>query len=808
MRLLVTALLKSIPALINVVVFLTFIFFIFGIVGVQLWAGILHSRCRFTEGPVQLVGGGVGSFETGCRDPDSSACLSRILKVDVNDIPRLTDTVYSPSLGMYVSDIVNTSAIERCNGPPANATWHNTYDCFWPIDLTDTFVCSLGSSGNHQCALGRWCGSHFDSEGNKRFSNEQTQQMGTFIPDLNFGYTRFDNILLAFVTIFQSITMEGWTDVMYQLQDSFNAFVAAIYFVVLILFGSFFLLNLTLAVIWDRFSTEQMEEKAKKEVQRAEKDVEDKTKAVRKLERDIQAAAALHDDSHTPRTQEGGAGRSGSVVVDRTLVRPGSAAGDENGVRRSSSSMINHSGTSGAAGRRSVTGALSQPASRSVNGSGSVPSTSSGGGRRTVPLEVRSRPASPDAEEGDRMHAANTAASHPSVQPEPTDKVSPLPPHESGSQGSGRVPTDGTSTVITANTTPQNAAGGGGDVSKPQGQLHESRLRNLASSMESLRELEEDAGCSMHSIVTSHSFRTFIIFLIVINTVILACDHYPMERSFSEPLDMMNFILTLLFTLEMAMKLIGLGIKGYVADAFNIFDALIVIISIVELAVAPPGFLTPEEGDVGGSGAISALRTFRLFRVFKLARSWKSLNVLLKTIVRTLQDIGNFAVLLVLFMYIFALVGMQFFANQFCFDDNTALPKHSISNVCPEAFERPRSHFDNLLWSFVTVFQVLTGTCTTPVAAAPNPPPGIPETSPPPVSCPAPECSAASNAAEWCACSSYPVLASDLRRDLCLFNHHTQVRTGIQSCTTVSVPPAGGRLCTSSRSWCWATSSC
>ena len=210
-------------------------------------------------------------------------------------------------------------------------------------------------------------------------------------------------------------------------------------------------------------------------------------------------------------------------------------------------------------------------------------------------------------------------------------------------------------------------------------------------------------------VVNSNFFKFFIMFLIIVNTIVLAADHHPISYEAQENLEALNFALTILFTLEMILKLWGLGLRGYTRDTFNIFDALIVLVSLTELIVAPPGFFTPEVGDSGGSGAISALRTFRLFRVFKLARSWRSFSVLLKTMGETLRDIGNFAVLLLLFMYIFALVGMQFFANQFCFDQRSQLPEGQGKGCDWTIYSYPRSNFDNLLRAFVTVFQVLTG---------------------------------------------------------------------------------------------------
>jgi len=71
----------------------------------------------------------------------------------------------------------------------------------------------------------------------------------------NFGSTSFDNILWAWLTIFQCISLEGWTDVMYMLQDGTSSWVW-IYFAILIVFGAFFAVNLLLAVLYVKFTEE------------------------------------------------------------------------------------------------------------------------------------------------------------------------------------------------------------------------------------------------------------------------------------------------------------------------------------------------------------------------------------------------------------------------------------------------------------------------------------------------------------------------------------------------------------------------
>ena len=75
------------------------------------------------------------------------------------------------------------------------------------------------------------------------------------------------------------------------------------------------------------------------------------------------------------------------------------------------------------------------------------------------------------------------------------------------------------------------------------------------------------------------------------------------------------------FTAEMIMKLIGLGLRNYLRDKFNIFDGVIVILSLVDFSIvvakaqSSEGTIETDEG-----GIFSAFRALRLLRVVKLAR--------------------------------------------------------------------------------------------------------------------------------------------------------------------------------------------
>ena len=74
-----------------------------------------------------------------------------------------------------------------------------------------------------------------------------------------------------------------------------------------------------------------------------------------------------------------------------------------------------------------------------------------------------------------------------------------------------------------------------------------------------------------------------ILTFIIINTIFLAVEHYNMPDWLKTTSDIANYIFTAVFTLEMCLKLFGLGIKKYASEGFNVFDCIIVLVSLVEL---------------------------------------------------------------------------------------------------------------------------------------------------------------------------------------------------------------------------------
>lgn len=187
-------------------------------------------------------------------------------------------------------------------------------------------------------------------------------------------------------------------------------------------------------------------------------------------------------------------------------------------------------------------------------------------------------------------------------------------------------------------------------------------------------------------------FDAFIIIIIIINTLCLAMDKYPnFDIVILDILNILNYVFTIIFTTETVLKIVGLSWKVFIKDNFNKFDLLIVIISIIELQMS---------GGSDGPGIFSSLRGFRLMKIFKLFRSG-DLKILLDSITFTLGTIGDYVILLMLFMYVFALLGMSIFAGKIRFDENGNV---DLKNGTP-----PRTNFDTLSWAIITIFEVMMG---------------------------------------------------------------------------------------------------
>lgn len=259
LRDIVKSIFASLPQLVGVFSLMGFVFLVFSIAGLELFGGASsHARCRATPYPVNTS----YIFSVHGTNYEPFRCIA----------------------GTNLDTIRDKDTLDKATSP-----WSTARDCFWPLSEAGTQyegeefsrTCSLEGGGMNTClngddsvseALWSWCGSNFDAYGNRRFLDND--KYGTsnptgkdfyrngkyvfndrdlFIPDLNYGYTNFDSFGMAVITIFQAITEEGWTHILYMNMDSYGRTTAVVYFTLLILMGCFFVLQLLLAVLEDNF---------------------------------------------------------------------------------------------------------------------------------------------------------------------------------------------------------------------------------------------------------------------------------------------------------------------------------------------------------------------------------------------------------------------------------------------------------------------------------------------------------------------------------------------------------------------------
>ncbi|XP_054277860.1 sodium channel protein 60E-like [Macrosteles quadrilineatus] len=186
----------------------------------------------------------------------------------------------------------------------------------------------------------------------------------------------------------------------------------------------------------------------------------------------------------------------------------------------------------------------------------------------------------------------------------------------------------------------------------------------------------------LYKVVRDPLFELLITLCIILNTMFLATEHHGMSENIRNMLDVGNKVFTSIFTLECTLKLMALS-KEFFACGWNIFDLIIVTASLLDLSF--------ELVD-----GLSVLRGLRLLRVLKLAQSWTTMKVLLSIIISTIGALGNLTFVLVIVIYIFAVIGMQLFSKDY-----------TAERFAPDPV--PRWNFSDFFHSFMMIFRILCG---------------------------------------------------------------------------------------------------
>lgn len=124
-------------------------------------------------------------------------------------------------------------------------------------------------------------------------------------------------------------------------------------------------------------------------------------------------------------------------------------------------------------------------------------------------------------------------------------------------------------------------------------------------------------------IINKPAFEGVSIFVIIINSGFLAIED-PTTQNTSTWEDIVEWIFLALYTMEMVLKILGMGFlfcrDAYLRDSWNILDFIIVVTAYI------PVFFQ------GGGVNLTALRSLRVLRPLRAISSIKNLKNLIQTI--------------------------------------------------------------------------------------------------------------------------------------------------------------------------------
>ncbi|NXW45239.1 CAC1H protein, partial [Nyctiprogne leucopyga] len=732
MRILVTLLLDTLPMLGNVLLLCFFVFFIFGIVGVQLWAGLLRNRCFL----------------------DRNFAMTYNLTF-LHPYYRTDEAEENP----FICSSHRENGMQKCSSIPNRKEYK--VECTLSMDSYTPSLYNPDFSSRNACI--NW----------NQYYN--VCMAGDVNP--HNGAINFDNIGYAWIAIFQVITLEGWVDIMYYVMDA-HSFYNFIYFILLIIVGSFFMINLCLVVIATQFSETKQRENQLMQEQRARYLSNDSTIAsfsepgscyeellkyichiFRKVKR---RTIRLYNNWQSKR---------------RKKVNPNSTTNGQShrGKKRITSihHLIHHHhhhhhhhyhiSNGSPRGPRAnpeicdLELKVMKPGSQLM-----LPSPSPNLQSPAPPPDSESVHSIYHADchvEGPQVNckSSNPPASikltaglsnrgnmnYPTILPSPTSKASGLTssPTLPGLSLFGQ-------TAISLNSLPTLTSQQAGSVhcktcarrahNPPGGTLtcelqdcpfcaslledpefafsesdscdsdsngvyeftqdlrhgdHRDQLQQQRGRRRKKKKKPKERnkvtrlwkafGSKLKRIVESKYFNRGIMIAILINTLSMGIEYHEQPDELTNALEISNIVFTSMFALEMLLKLLAFGLFGYIKNPYNIFDGIIVVISVWEI--------------IGQSdGGLSVLRTFRLLRVLKLVRFMPALRRQLVVLMKTMDNVATFCMLLMLFIFIFSILGMHLFGCKFSLKTDTG-------DTVPD-----RKNFDSLLWAIVTVFQILT----------------------------------------------------------------------------------------------------
>ena len=144
-------------------------------------------------------------------------------------------------------------------------------------------------------------------------------------------------------------------------------------------------------------------------------------------------------------------------------------------------------------------------------------------------------------------------------------------------------------------------------------------------------------------------FEMFVIFIIIFSALVIGAKTYDISPATLRFIHFLDWLITFIFLTEIIIRFIGeKHKKNFFKHGWNIFDTLIVIISLIPI----------EDSELAIIG-----RLIRIFRVLRMVSIIPELKMLLNSLIIALPQLAYIVALMFIIFYIYAAVGSTFFAH-------------------------------------------------------------------------------------------------------------------------------------------------
>ncbi len=212
--------------------------------------------------------------------------------------------------------------------------------------------------------------------------------------------------------------------------------------------------------------------------------------------------------------------------------------------------------------------------------------------------------------------------------------------------------------------------------------------------------MSTSAKQKVHDLVYSRKFEFLIMIIILINCAVIGMETYSFRPVYSN----ISFVCLIIYTIEISLRFaVRDSLKGFFTNGWNLFDLFIVITGYI-----------PEDL-VTNAGMLAVLRVLRVFRVLKLFKTNLELRLIISVMIRSMRALTYNAMVMLIFMYVFAIAGIYLFRLPTPDDPAVAANPEMMTaleqlhQVAPHAPENSDDPYGTLTEAMFTLLRCMSG---------------------------------------------------------------------------------------------------